>query len=146
MALHPAGNVIAQIIEGEAVVINLDNGSYFTFNGSGSDVWAGVEAGADADAIAAHLHRRYALDAIDATAAATHFLRELQSEGLVIDDGAPGAAIEPQLTPPGPYDEPALERFDDMQDLILLDPVHEVDEQQGWPHRREDVVVNDARA
>jgi len=28
---------------------------------------------------------------------------------------------------------PALESFGDMQDLLLLDPVHEVDEEMGWP-------------
>jgi hypothetical protein len=28
---------------------------------------------------------------------------------------------------------PVLEPFGDMQDLLLLDPVHEVDEDAGWP-------------
>ena len=32
-----------------------------------------------------------------------------------------------------PYVPPVLEKFTDMQDLILLDPVHEVSE-RGWPH------------
>jgi len=26
-----------------------------------------------------------------------------------------------------------VEKYTDMQDLVLLDPVHEVDE-RGWPH------------
>ena len=32
--------------------------------------------------------------------------------------------------------EPRLEKFDDMQHLILLDPVHEIDETMGWPRIR----------
>jgi hypothetical protein len=28
-----------------------------------------------------------------------------------------------------------LERYEDMQDLILLDPVHEVEE-EGWPRAK----------
>ncbi|MCU1244771.1 MAG: hypothetical protein JWN02_681, partial [Acidobacteria bacterium] len=28
---------------------------------------------------------------------------------------------------------PRLERYTDMQEIILLDPVHKVDS-QGWPH------------
>jgi hypothetical protein len=26
-----------------------------------------------------------------------------------------------------------------MGDLLLLDPVHEVEEQKGWPHSKDDV-------
>ena len=33
----------------------------------------------------------------------------------------------------GPFVPPTLEKYTDMQDLVLLDPVHEVDE-RGWPH------------
>ena len=32
-----------------------------------------------------------------------------------------------------PYEPPQLEKYTDMQDLVLLDPVHEVDA-TGWPH------------
>jgi hypothetical protein len=32
-----------------------------------------------------------------------------------------------------PFQAPALEKHSDMQDLILLDPVHEVGP-RGWPH------------
>jgi hypothetical protein len=34
------------------------------------------------------------------------------------------------------FEPPLLEKFDDLQDLILLDPVHEVLEEEGWPHAR----------
>ena len=43
----------------------------------------------------------------------------------------------PELpTTGGPLPEPRLEKFDDMQQLILLDPVHEIDETAGWPRMR----------
>ena len=32
-----------------------------------------------------------------------------------------------------PWSAPVLETFTDMQDLILLDPVHEVEPTRGWP-------------
>ncbi|MBN9011127.1 MAG: hypothetical protein J0H63_13740, partial [Rhizobiales bacterium] len=31
-----------------------------------------------------------------------------------------------------------VDTYDDMRDLVLTDPVHEVDEEAGWPTRRED--------
>jgi hypothetical protein len=33
-----------------------------------------------------------------------------------------------------PYQEPKLGKYTDMQELLLLDPVHEVDE-AGWPNK-----------
>jgi hypothetical protein len=35
-----------------------------------------------------------------------------------------------------PFEPPVLEQYTDMQDLLLLDPIHEVDE-QGWPMTQE---------
>jgi hypothetical protein len=32
----------------------------------------------------------------------------------------------------GEYRSPAIERFDDLEELLVLDPIHEVDE-AGWP-------------
>ena len=34
------------------------------------------------------------------------------------------------------FDPPRLEKYSDMQDYLLIDPIHEVDE-PGWPAKRE---------
>ena len=34
--------------------------------------------------------------------------------------------------------EPLLECYTDMQDLLLFDPIHDVDTQVGWPKKSED--------
>ena len=39
---------------------------------------------------------------------------------------------EPFLQSIGLFTTPTLEIFSDMQDILLLDPVHDVDE-RGWP-------------
>ena len=41
------------------------------------------------------------------------------------------------------FEAPRLEKYTDMQDLVLLDPVHEVDE-QGWPQQRPEAGANAA--
>ena len=59
---------------------------------------------------------------------------ELQREGLVAEtsDG-PAAAPTPLNDVEGkPFATPRLEKYDDLRDLVLLDPVHQVD-QTGWP-------------
>jgi hypothetical protein len=146
MALHPAPNVISQLIDGEAVVINLDDGCYYTFNGPGSDVWAGAEAGSDTDQLARLLHERYKVDVEAAADTVSAFVQALGDERLVVEDLQPGEPVVTELAPPAPFEQPRWHKFEDMKDLILLDPVHEVDEQQGWPHRREDAVTSDVSA
>jgi hypothetical protein len=61
----------------------------------------------------------------------------LSTEGLVVpleeDAASPDSTNRQPLPEPSGFEPPVLEKFTDMQDLILLDPVHEVDE-RGWPH------------
>jgi hypothetical protein len=128
-------HVIHEAIEGEVVIINLESGNYYSLRGSGARVWEGIVAGAPTEAIARDLVE--AFDGLDAPPDLAAFLGELEGEGLVgaaSDDGGgglPGATGARQAFAP-----PVLERFTDMQDLILLDPVHEVDEAHGWPHAK----------
>ena len=43
----------------------------------------------------------------------------------------------PALAAKKPYTAPAVQKYDDLEDLLLLDPIHEVDE-AGWPVARAD--------
>ena len=49
------------------------------------------------------------------------------------------AADGPESNAPMAFVAPAIEEFDDMRNLLLLDPIHDVAE-VGWPARREDVA------
>ena len=37
-----------------------------------------------------------------------------------------------------PQDPPRLEAYEDLAELIYADPIHDVDEQAGWPKQRQD--------
>jgi len=45
----------------------------------------------------------------------------------------PPRAAAPTADRP-PFVKPILQKYTDMADLLLLDPIHEVDAGQGWPH------------
>ena len=45
-------------------------------------------------------------------------------------EGTEDAGVEPVLA--GEYQAPSLEKYSDLQDLLLIDPIHEADE-SGWP-------------
>jgi Coenzyme PQQ synthesis protein D (PqqD) len=128
--------VINEMIDGEAIMINLATGTYYSLNPSGADVWALVEASLPLEAIVDELARRYDAGPEDIRGSVERLLEELAAEDLVVasTDADPiGRAPDPGATPRSAFDPPKLAKFTDMQDLILLDPVHEVDS-RGWPH------------
>jgi hypothetical protein len=132
-----SSQVINETIDGEAIMINLATGSYYSLDRVGGEVWALLEASVPVGDIVVELGRRYDGAEDDIRRAVDDLLHRLSSEELVVpcDDGDPVGAVSPG---PGPTERPAftaprLEKFTDMQDLILLDPVHEVDA-RGWPH------------
>ena len=135
-ANHPA--VVDEMIDGEVVVIDLRSGSYYSLVESAAVIWALLAAWPTHDEVAASLGRVYTADPEQCFAASGAFLDVLVAEGLVVQlDGGEGRDAGPDLPKvAGPLPEPRLEKFDDMQQLILLDPVHEIDETVGWPRMR----------
>jgi hypothetical protein len=129
--------VINETIDGEAIMINLATGSYYSLDRVGGDVWALLEASLPVDDIVVELGRRYDAAEDDIRSGVDDLLQRLSDEELVVacGDGDPVRTrpSEPAPAERLPFHPPKLEKFTDMQDLILLDPVHEVDS-RGWPH------------
>jgi len=132
-------NVIHETIEGEVILIDLKTGTYYSLRGVGAAIWQGVVAGADSEQIADEVLRRYDASNEQAADAVKSLIGELERESLVrTDDGNGDAAELPMFENGGPrlpFEQPILEKHTDMQDLILLDPVHEVGA-QGWPQTK----------
>ncbi len=56
---------------------------------------------------------------------------DLKANDLIRDTGEGAGAFSPPAIQ-GAFAPPRLQRYTDMQDLLLLDPIHDVDE-VGWP-------------
>jgi len=140
-----APQVIHESIDGEVIIINLASGNYYSTKGSGAEGWGVIEQSPGltsrdlADALAAHFH----VTSTDIEEPVAAFVSELTAEGLVVE------AAEAAVVPVAPvvangashdFAAPLLEKYTDMQDLVLLDPVHEVDE-TGWPQPRPETAV-----
>jgi hypothetical protein len=134
-----APEVIAETVGEETMVVNLGTGHYFNLQGTAVDVWEGIERAEPLDAIIQGLEARFEAAAGEIESAVSELVLELQESALIVaataDDGpAPGAAAARSAEGArGPFIKPQLAKFTDMQDIILLDPVHEVDP-RGWPH------------
>ena len=135
-------NVMHETIEGEVIVIDLTTGSYYSLRDAGAEIWHSIEQGTDEAEIDDGLQDRYEAPREEIVAAVGRFLDELAGEGLIEpSEGAPAAPSAPaapaqRVNGRVPFVAPLIEKHSDMQDLILLDPVHEVSS-QGWPHRPE---------
>jgi hypothetical protein len=134
-----APHVIHESIDGEVIIINLETGNYYSVKGSGAHVWDVIQAG---PAISTST-------VVDAVAPAYDaFVGQLLEEGLVAETAGPAVAPPASAASSGNganrvFEAPRLEKYTDMQDLVLLDPVHEVDE-QGWPQQRPEAGANAA--
>ncbi len=131
-------NVIGEIIDGEAVIINLDMGTYYSLQDSGAYIWRLLEQNASLHEIIVLLSRQYQGEPNEIERAASIFLDDLQREGLIVPSSKDIAAMpEPFLEESVrlEFKVPNLLKFDDMAELLLLDPIHEVGE-GGWPHTR----------
>ena len=118
-----------QSIDGEVIAINLATGAYYSFRSLAAALWERIDAGVAPEAILAEVVALYGAEARPAVEA---FLRQLADDGLTVD-GRGGASTTPPPLPPS-FVPPVFEKFTDLQDLLLLDPIHEVDE-IGWPHQ-----------
>lgn len=120
-----------QSIDGEVVVINLENGSYYSLLDLAARLWELIDAGwSRADLIALVGETYGDPQAVETTSA---FLDALVREGLVSD--LPAADKRPiAISLPDSFAPARLETFTDLQELLMLDPIHDVDT-AGWPHK-----------
>jgi hypothetical protein len=102
--------------------------------------WSAVEAGAGVDEVAAALRRAFVVEDDVARASAADFLRDLEQHGLVVEATEAPAPAPPMVPAPPtapasrlPFAQPTIEIFSDLEELFLVDPIHDVDE-TGWPH------------
>jgi len=130
--------VISENIDGEVVIANLQTGVYYSMERVGADVWPWFENGISGEDLVNTAVVHYSGDRSDIESGLTEFVRKLLAERLIVEE-APGvqsraanAAVSTNGNGQRPFEKPVLESYNDMQDLLLLDPIHDVDE-AGWP-------------
>ncbi len=133
--------VVSEIIDDEAVIINLDTGNYYNLNETGSLLWGLLLTGSmDLQGLVLKFGERYVLPPnIDGILQSA--LEQWMAEGLVIRSewvgGRPADREESQTAELREFTPPKLDIHTDMQDFLLVDPIHEVDD-RGRTARRPD--------
>lgn len=127
-------DIVSEEVAGETIIINLLNGHYHRLEGTASRLWGAAKeptdfrawligAGVEADALMESDLAAFALALFEA--------------GLIRLAEAAEPALR-RLAATAPSDPPplVLESYSDMEDLLLLDPIHDVDD-HGWPRAAE---------
>ncbi len=127
-----ANDVVHELVDGEVIAIDLSRGAYYSLGGGAADAWSMLVMGATGGEIAA------AFDGAETTGISGEIaglLEKLRAEMLVIPAAtgtANGANGEPAAPPEFDYRPFSFEKYEDLQDYFMLDPIHEVGE-TGWP-------------
>jgi hypothetical protein len=124
-------NIASENFGGEIVAVNLDSGKYYSILNTGAYVWNALLASSSVDQIIKRLSEHYQIDPLKVSEDIVSFVEQIKNEGLIKPVQESRQATDTDK-PLGSYAAPKFEIFSDMQEILLLDPVHDVDA-SGWP-------------
>jgi len=131
-------DVVHENIDGEVVIVNLATGTYYSTSDSGLDIWNGLDRGLSVSQIAEAMSCVYAGDPEHIRKGVEIMVEHLTEKGLVVplEDSLMSEATDWISVAVGtPFRQPDLQSYTDMEDLLMLDPIHEVAD-TDWPQPR----------
>jgi hypothetical protein len=115
--------VAAKVIDGEAIIMNLTNGAYYSMAGVGGFVWDAIEREQSDAAILEGIMARYAVAAPRARADLDGLIAALLADDLILINGdSTSTEGTPPATGAEAYETPELNKHTEMADLLALDP------------------------
>lgn len=118
--------------EGQAIVINFTTGMYYGTSSLGSAVLDSLLAGSSAEDVCKAIQTLPDCPA-DMEAQLNTFIGQLLEKEIIVPTDGTGAACNIDVASLADGFKLTVDEFAEVQDLILADPVHDVDVEQGWP-------------
>ena len=78
----PQREVVWEVVDGEAVIVDVTTGDYFSLNPVATDVWTSLHRGADVPSIVQATATRYGVDRATVAADVEDLVGELEDIGL----------------------------------------------------------------
>ena len=131
--------MFVDITDGIAIVINSETGIYYGMNGFGTNVFENVAKGIAIEKIAAAL-KAIAGAPADVEAKLNAFVDALKEKEIVIEGGESNEALsidEGVAKEDGFVME--VNEYNDAQEMLLADPIHEVKEDTGWTPEKDSI-------
>jgi hypothetical protein len=117
--------VASKVIDGEAIIINLANGVYYSMDKVGALIWDLLQAGCTLEEMILAVTDQYDVSREDAESNVRELVQELIRENLVVsaENGIPlPTADQLDHKEKAAYETPKLNIYRDMGDLLALDP------------------------
>lgn len=138
-------NVVHETIEGETILLNLGTGNYYSIEWPGTFVWDLLAETGDIDGIKKAFVEANSEKESEVDKAYSQFIDLLFEEELVVAvENAEGSVFSNNNKSKDEFgkalsklDKLTLNKYSDMKDMLLLDPIHDVDE-KGWPEPKKD--------
>jgi hypothetical protein len=127
----------AELFDGELVIAHYGSGFYYSISESGALIWQGLRHGLADSEVIDWLAGHYPAQGEEVRNLVPEFIARMREHGLLIPESTVTVGADLPVLNGGRFETPVLEQFDDLQELLLVDPVHEVDS-TGWPRRAED--------
>lgn len=134
--------VTGERLDGEYILLHFETGCYFSVVGTAADVCQLLFSGTATSEILESLASHYELDREVMQQSIDAFVAQLVDEDLIVVAESTIVVAESTTNPiptappfSGKFTELAIEKFDDMSEQLLLDPIHEIDE-RGWPQSK----------
>ncbi len=142
-------NIIHETIDDEVVIVDLEKGFYYSLRGTAAQIWMEIIAGVPEGDIIRILSDQYKTDLAKIEAPVKGFIHQLVEENIINPASPQDIGNKPDQNEPhliytseqGEFSPPIIEKFTDMSELLLLDPIHEVDE-TGWPNMAPDNITD----
>ena len=123
----PHEGIAARVLDDEAVIINLESGTYYTLTGVGAAVWELLSGGRSVDEATDHLVAQYDVQRTQLRSDLDRLVDDLLQEELLApaSDRAAAPSLSAPEGDPGeqlPYQAPTLVAYRDMAELLAIDP------------------------
>ena len=119
----------------EAAVLNLKTGNYYSLNKTATEIWSLIGKESSLSDINSFICDSFNIKDSFQINEIEQFIEKLKTEDLIVADDAatltntsPVNAMDTDSTSKKEYESPVIECYADMQELLLLDPIHEVEE------------------
>lgn len=126
-------DVIQETVEGEALIVHTRSGTYYNLEGSGTLVWNALLSGRSVEQIEASFASGSDAERGEIRAGLGAFVSALAAEQLILPREGPVEVPAAALELKSVFALPGLRKFTDMQELLLVDPIHDVQPEAGWP-------------
>lgn len=122
----PNSNEVAgKVMDGEAILINLDTGAYYSMDNVGAVIWQFIDERRSVEEMLAGITAQYDVSAAQAESDILRILGELVDEKLASTTTEGPTTTSSAIDPPNPrlpYQTPCLNSYHDMRALLALDP------------------------